>query len=982
VGRNRLGVALLGPPRIDVGGAGLRVDTRKAIGLLAYLACSERSHGRDELAALLWPTADDVHARAALRRTLSVLNGALAAAGAGQVAADRTMLKSPASIDLDVHQFRRLVASCDTHGHEPDRTCPACTGPLVEAVALHRGDFLAGFALRDAPLFEDWQLAQAATLRRELAGALQRLAGGYAIQGRWDAAVAAAERWLSLDNLHEPAYRQLMRLYAWAGQRGAAMRLYRVCIRTLDQELGVAPLAETTALYQAIVEDRAGRPPAPPPSAAASTAALTGTPTSSEPRSVSPEGRPAPVPLVGRTRQWTALLAAWATVKRHRRGRVVVLSGEAGIGKTRLAEEFAAHVVAAGGQALVCRCYEGERLPYGPLTDGLRAALAAPRVAASIGDLDQPWLVEAARLLPELAPLVPEPALELGPDALGAQVRFLEGLSRTLLAAVSGTAPGVLVIDDGHWADEATLDVVGYLARRLDRAPLLLLVASRGEDVPRGHRLRRLLAEAQQAGTVTSLELGRLDRSAVFELVNVVTPGRADMAGELYERSEGLPLLLVAYLAALDGAAASSLPELAAGIRELFQARIEQVSEAAWQLLTTAAVIGRSFDVDIVRDASGRSDDEVIAAIEELVRLGLIHEVSVTGHAASYDFGHEQMRVLVYEQAGLARRRLLHRRVALTLASPLGSTHGHGRESAALAASIARHFQLGGRDAEAADWFARAGHGAAALYANREAVAHYQAALALGHPDLAGLHQAVGDLHVLLGEYGAALRSYETAAAQADDVTLATLEHKLAELHHRLGDWAAADSHFAAASALLERDGSSAAQARVRADWSVTVHRRGDPERALAMAHEALAFAQGGDTQALAQAHNILGMLASSRGDLADAREHLERSLALAETLPGPSWQIAALNNLALASRAAGDLGRALELAGTALALCAAQGDRHREAALHSNLADLLHATGRHEEAMDHLKQAAGIFAQIGGPGGNLQPEIWKLVEW
>src|SRR6266545_3645733 len=905
MGQIRLRLALLGPPRIEVGGAPLRVDTRKALGLLAYLACGERRHGRDELAALLWPEGDEAHARAALRRTLSVLNRALGIAGAAQVVADRTVPELRTSaIDLDVYRFRHLVASCDTHGHEPDRACPACTGPLLEAVALHRGDFLAGFSLRDAPEFEDWQLAQAATLRRELAGALRRLVAAHAVQERWDAAVTAAERWLALDPLHEPAHRQLMRLYAWSGQRAAAIRQYRV--RVLNQELGVAPLAETTALYQAVVEDRAGSPPTPP-AATTTSAGSAGTPTSRpEPEPAPPGGGRAPVPLVGRAKQWAALLDAWATVQRHGRGRMVALTGEAGIGKTRLADEFAAHVMAAGGQALACRCYEGERLAYGPLTDGLRAALAAPRGAARVSNLDPLWLAEAARLLPELAPLVPDAAPAAGPDAPGAQGRFLEGLYRTLLAAVSGPRPGVVVLDDAYWADE------------------------------------------------------------------------------LYERSEGLPLLLIAYLNVLDGDAASALPTLTASIRELFQARLEQVSEAAWQLLTTAAVIGRSFDVDTMREASGRSDDEVIGALEELVRLGMIHEVPVTGPAASHDFGHEQMRMLVYEQAGLARRRLLHRRVALALTSPIrGSTHGHSPAAAAQAASIARHFQLGGQDAEAAEWFARAGQRAAALYANRDAVAHYQAALALGHPDPGGLHQAVGDLHVLLGEYGPALLNYEAAAAQADGLTLASLEHKLAGLHHRTGDWAAADSHFAAASTLLDQEDSPAANARLRADWSLTAHRRGQPGRAFDLARNALALAQQArDTQALAQAHNILGMLASSRGDPAGGREHLERSLALAETLPDPSARIAALNNLALTSRAAGDLGHALDLTRTALALCASQGDRHREAALHSNLADLLHATGRHEEAMAHLKQAAAIFAQVGGPEGHLQPEIWKLVEW
>src|SRR6266545_6658887 len=227
-----LRLALLGPPSVEVGGAPLRVDTRKAVALLAYLACSGRRHGRDELAALLWPEADDAHARAALRRTLSALNHALG--GTARAAADRSGLELVApGMELDIRRFRTLVASCDAHGHEPERACAECAEPLAEAVALHRGDFLAGFALRDAPEYEDWQFAEADTLRRERAGALQRLVDAEAIRGRWQAAVAHAERWLALDPLHEPAHRQLMRLYAWSGQRGAAMRQYRACVRIL-----------------------------------------------------------------------------------------------------------------------------------------------------------------------------------------------------------------------------------------------------------------------------------------------------------------------------------------------------------------------------------------------------------------------------------------------------------------------------------------------------------------------------------------------------------------------------------------------------------------------------------------------------------------------------------------------------------------------------------------------------------------------------
>jgi DNA-binding SARP family transcriptional activator len=967
-----LRLELLGPPRIEAGRIPLRVDTRKAVGLLAYLACGERRHGRDELAALLWPDGDEAHARAALRRTLSVLNRALAAAGAGQVVADRAVLELPESgVDLDVVRFRRLVRSCDVHGHAPDRGCPVCIEPLTVAVGLHRGDFMAGFALRDAPDFEAWQLAQVGALRRELAGALQRLAEAHAVEARWDPAIATTERWLALDPLQEPAHRQLIRLYAWSGQRSAAIRQYRRCVRLLDTELGVAPLAATTAVYQEMIEDRLEPPPAP----------TAGIAEESRDVRVPPSGAAVELPLVGRERQWATLADSWAAVQSTGRGRLISVVGEVGIGKTRLVEEFVRHVAGAGAHVVRCRCYDGERLAYAPLIDPLRAAIADPVGGSAVRTLEPEWLIEASRLLPELASLVPAGTVDASKGP-GAPARFLEGLCRAVLAVLAGRRSGVLVLDDAHWADESTLELVGYLARRLSRAPLLLMVSWCKDDAARGHPLRRLMAEAQQAGSVALVELNRLDCASVAELVGRISADEAVSANEVFQWSEGLPLLVAGYVTGRHADPAQPAPALPVGARELFLARLEQVPESAWQVLTTAAVLGRSFNLDTVRAASGRSDDEFTEAVDDLVGRGLIREMPESG-PTFYDFSHEQLRVLVYEAAGLARRRLLHRRVAMALAGPTEAPRrGPGRSALAHAASIAQHFQRGGMDAEAATWYARAGERAAALFATAEAIAHNQAALALGHPDPVRLHTAIGDLHVLMGEYDAALLAYQTAAAQVSGTELAALEHKLGGLRHRFGDWHAADAHFSAAAALLGQDGSPAARARLYADWSITVERRGDSERARALAQEALGLAgEGGDAQALAQAHNMLGVIARHRGDGALAREHLERSLAVAETLPDPSARIAALNNLALAS-AVGDLDRALSLSRTALTACLAQGDRHRAAAIHSNLADLLHAAGRREEAMEHLKEATTIFSQIGAPTDDPQPEIWKLVEW
>jgi hypothetical protein len=265
-----------------------------------------------------------------------------------------------------------------------------------------------------------------------------------------------------------------MRLYALAGQRAAALRQYRECVRRLQGELGVPPLEETTALYRAIKEE--GAPPLPDEK--------TGRPT----RDGAAASRPAPPPdspLVGRADEWEALLRAYDAARE--RGHVAVLEGEAGIG-----------------------------------------------------------------------------------------------------------------LDDLHWADESSLDLLAYLTRRLASPggrPLLVLLAWRAEEVPSGHRLRGLLAEARRADAATCMPLGRLDRDAVSELARSEAGGSLlwHLGDRLYGETEGLPLFLSEYLETIsrgtlgtDDDAAWALP---GGARDILEGRLRSVSETGWQLLTAAAVL-------------------------------------------------------------------------------------------------------------------------------------------------------------------------------------------------------------------------------------------------------------------------------------------------------------------------------------------------------------------------------------------------------
>ncbi|MBA2337353.1 MAG: tetratricopeptide repeat protein [Acidimicrobiia bacterium] len=537
-------------------------------------------------------------------------------------------------------------------------------------------------------------------------------------------------------------------------------------------------------------------------------------------------------------------------------------------------------------------------------------------------------------------------------------MRFLEALS---LLMVGMASPALLVLDDAHWLDRASAEFVAYLVRRLDTLPLTVVVTLRPEDASADDPLVAAIDRRAGRGGLTRLDLDRLDVDQVAELVEAAGRDRRE-AGELHRRSEGVPLFLVAYLTADD--------EDPTDLGQLLAARRTGLTELARQLLTAASAIGRSFEFEVLREVSARTEDEMVIGLEELVGRGLLRELP---DGTGLDFTHERLREATYQSATWVRRRLLHRRIAEAL---VARSPARAPDPATVAA-VAHHYRLAGLASEAAESFTEAGHLARRLHAPQAAAEHYRAALALGHPDRAMLHLWMGELLTLAGEYGPALAELEAAAALLEGGALGGAEQRIGDVYRRLGNWELADRHLKAAEQLVE---AVADRAGVLADRAVVAARRLDEDRSGRLAAEALELAgQSGDPSALAHVHNTLGLL----DDAPDrSRYHLAESLAFAERAGDVTRQVAALNNLAQMERREGNLDRATELTRRALALVAQMGDRHREAALHNNLADLLHTSGLPHEAMDHLKRAVALFAEVGTEPGTLEPEVWKLVEW
>jgi tetratricopeptide (TPR) repeat protein len=672
--------------------------------------------------------------------------------------------------------------------------------------------------------------------------------------------------------------------------------------------------------------------------------------------------------IVGRERELAELATVLARTDQTR-GCAVVVTGPAGSGRTTMLR-LAADSRTDGATVVAARCHPEESgLAFGVAIELVRGVLAAAPEA--LPQLASPVRAELARLVPETAELV-------GPAVAGedpAAPARLYAAVRSLLAAVGGAVH--LSIDDAHWLDRASAELLAYLVRRLDGVPLTIVV-SWGTDVPVAPvPLSTALSDAVAAGGGAELRLAPLSADDVAQLVGDDPRLRGVDPQRVATATGGLPALVTAWLEAVRRAGPQDEsvtdPSAPDAVEDLLRRRITLLSETTQQVLAAAAALGGRVPPEVLRDVSGRGEAETVAAVEEALLAGALVEVAPGG---DYDVAFESLRRVVLSSTTVARQRLLHRRAAAALAR-----RGSGRVTPALAGAVAHHLAAGGREAQAAQWHWRAALEARALHAHDEALAAVRAAVALGHP-AAPARVTEGEILIALGRYREALGALELAAAASEPATpeAARVERRLADVHHRLGDYAVADVHLSAALEQAGEAGMSPADLAVmEAERALLAHRLGRREQARCLA--AAARQRAGDGVAAAYALNVSGVVATGDGDVDLAEQLFRDSLAASGRAPTDDIAIAALNNLARLLSGAGRHDEALAAAEEALRRGREVGDRHRLAALHTNLADLLRATGDDDAAIAHLKEAAAMFATVDDEQQR-RPEIWKLVEW
>jgi DNA-binding SARP family transcriptional activator len=686
-------LSLFGVPVLTAGEEGTAVPPlgAKPMALIAFLTLEPRPHSREALAGLLWGESPESEARASLRQALKHLREVL-----GDVLhADRASIELVPPPACDVVDFRSSLA------HDP-----------LRAAAYEVPRFLEGFSIRRAPQFEEWAAATRATLLSQYRQGLGRLAREAMGQWRWRDAVDLADRWLASDPVSDEAAQLAVEARYLSGNRAAALARYAEFRELVAREAGCEPSRALQALVRRVEADRA----------------------TSSSRPVTDEWyahAPAfEASLIGRDAQWKLLATAWTGATRGQ-GRIVLLEGESGVGKTRLADEFLRWVVAEGGTVMRGRSYDRQAgIPYEPVVEALRSGLEAPGLAGTAPE----WLVEVARLMPELRERFP--ALPAASDAgAGEGWRLFEGVTQ-LLAAVSAERPVAIVVDDFQWCDEDSCNLIRFITRRLDRAPVLWLgLLTLGEverDAP-ASRLCRVLRAKAHADVVP---LGPLSEDEVWQLVremgHVSTPtGGRRFASRLFRITAGNPFYVIELLKTMFAQGLLAMDEqsgewtvspgevgtthevsVSRTVQDVIAERVDRLPSELRDLLMTIAVSGGGCRPHVLSHVHGISRLHAASVGDALVDRHLVVE-----EGGAYRCVHPVIAHTVREGLTASRRTEVHRALALALELVVGSDGSPG-----VAGELARHADRGGERELAYRYARQAAEGAIERYAYTEAL--------------------------------------------------------------------------------------------------------------------------------------------------------------------------------------------------------------------------------------------------------------------
>jgi DNA-binding SARP family transcriptional activator len=701
---------VLGPVVVEGPNGAVAIGGPKERALLAFLALhANHAVSDDVLVDALWPRSPPRTASRTMQAYVSRLRKALTAAGDGARLESRpggvVLAVDPGVLDVD--RVTNLLAEADAATLAGDSVGAALS--TAEAQRCWRGRPLEEFG--DLP----WAVTEAARLEELRLHVVEQRIDAELRCGRHGAVVGELESLCAAHPLRERLWELRMLALYRAGRQADALRAYQELRRRLGDELGIDPAPALVRLEQRILQHDPSLEAIP----------LDEPAVDNEPVAPSERSLPAALafaadqPFVGRDVELSELATAWARAARGSL-EVALLAGEPGIGKTTLAARQAATVLAAGGTVLFGRCDEESLVPFQPFVEAL-ASYADATPVSTLREQLTGHDAALALLVPTLARRLPELADVQPTGAEVERYRLFEAVP-AVLRSVAADAPVLLVVDDLHWADRPTLQLLQHVIRRSAGVPMLVLGTYRDTELVRTHPLADALADMRRSSAVRRVLVRGLGRGDVVRLVaGNGDPRDADvlLAEALWRETEGSPLFLREILRHLAETGAVSrddggrwrarrridqlgIPE---GVREVIGRRLSRLSESTNAVLRAAAVLGREVRVDVLERIAGVEPNAVLDALDEAEGAGVVSEVP--GCHGRYAFTHALLRHALYDELSLTRRVRLHQRVgealeAVHVADPAGphlAELAHHYSQAAVAGLAGKAIEYGRRAA-------------------------------------------------------------------------------------------------------------------------------------------------------------------------------------------------------------------------------------------------------------------------------------------
>ena len=804
-------IKLLGTPTLEWKGQIVSVSRKQARALIFVLGTTLQPISRAHLGFLFWSDKPEFTAKRNLSRLLSYI---------------RKTLPHPEIIQVNKEGIglnTELVWSDGAHFMDLAEQNELASQEAM--VKLYGGLFLSGFVLSHNHEFDLWLGIHQQQFEHLYLSALKNLIQLKFAKQDYATAIEYAQQYLAIDEIAEDIHQLLIQIHAANGDRIAAMRQFENCTLILERELGVGPLPETRAVYNAV---RTGE-------------------TSIKPSQLTkPTWTVLPsleLPLVGREAALRALHEAFQIT---RTGGLILILGEAGVGKTRLMREFVtqdSHTVLVGNNHATTKA-----LPYRPLVQALRQALSHIQLWAEIPRL---WLGELTPLLPELNDHfsgLPRP-LEIKPEH--AQARLIEALTQVILGLAPQSPPLILCLDDLHWADEATLSWLVSVPSRLADSSVCILGTCRQEEPDSVRSLRRAY---RRAGLLTEVGLAGLSQQAINDILNQI-PGyefaREKLVAHLAQTTGGNTFFILETLRVMLESGQMDVPlerqPLPKTVQETILTRLARLSPLARQILEAAAVLSPMLEPALIWETAGRTELEAADGLDELIRRQLLQE-GEDGLA----FRHDLLRIVVYEALTPWRRQALHRRTAEQLEQHYQNELASSYDM--ISGRIAIHFEQSGFSGKAIPYYLRAATAAQRVYALAEAYDYTEKGLAQLEKveDQSAYALQELDLQFLLG---AILLDNE----RAFDPQIEAAFGRAIELSVRL------KKPLKQARALIGLSYFNVNQTRLDLGFLQS-------EQLLALAQELKS------SELLVQAHWNLGAISLFRGQFTNARKHLEQA--------------------------------------------------------------------------------------------------------